>query len=154
MKTEAISTAIYNYLDIPPSITKAIKSLFDVQELTQLSLAQKKNLKNTYSQFFNKVGETNYRNISKEYTLRYFPANFFKIWAPIYDLLIRGQIKENCSILELGCGPGSSTMGFIEFYRILNFSYRSGFFYRHDNSPLEFVFIGLFNLAPSLDCFP
>lgn len=119
MRTEAIFNTIYNYRDIPQSLTTAIKALFNVQELTDLSASQRQHLRQTYLDLFRQIGETNYHNIGKEYTLRYFPVNFFKIWLPLYDLLMRGQIKENCTVLELGCGPGSSTMGFIEFYRIL-----------------------------------
>ena len=119
MRTEAISNLIYNYSDIPRSLTTAIKALFGVQELTDLSPSQKQHLRYTYSDIFSQIGETDYQNVCKEYALRYFPVNFFKIWTPLYDLLTKGQIKENCTVLELGCGPGSSTMGFIEFYRIL-----------------------------------
>lgn len=119
MKTEVISNTIHNYSDIPRSLTSAIKSLFGVQELTRLSPSQKERLRYVYNSLFSQIGETDYRNVSKEYTLRYFPVNFFKIWTPLYDLLTKGQIKENCTVLELGCGPGSSTMGFIEFYKIL-----------------------------------
>lgn len=119
MKTEAILNATYHYSDIPLSITSAIKSLLGVTELSQLSTAKTRHLQSAYRNFFAQVGETDYHNTSEAYTLRYFPVNFFKIWTPLRDLLLKGQIKENCSILELGCGPGSSTMGLVEFYRIL-----------------------------------
>ena len=38
MRTEAIINTIYNYLDIPQSLTTAIKALFNVQELTDRNL--------------------------------------------------------------------------------------------------------------------
>ena len=119
MKTEATLNATYRYSDIPLTITNAIKSRIGVTELSQLSIAKKKQLKSTYRDLFASLGETDYHDKSIEYTLRYFPINFFKIWTPLRDLLLKGQILTNCSILELGCGPGSSTMGFMEFYRML-----------------------------------
>jgi hypothetical protein len=119
MRTEAILHAVHNYTDIPETISTAIKSLFGVHNLEELSHVQKQKLQNSYNELFGKVGETDYHEQSKEYTLRYFPVNFFKIWTPLYDLLTKDQLQADCTILELGCGPGSSTMGFIEFYRIL-----------------------------------
>ena len=119
MKTEAILNATYHYSDIPPSITHAIKSLFGVKELSQLSSEKTRSLQNACREFFVEVKKTDYHDVSGAYTLKYFPANFFKIWTPLRDLLSKGQIQTNCSILELGCGPGSSTMGMMEFYRIL-----------------------------------
>ena len=119
MRTEAILHAVHNYTDIPETISTAIKSLFGVHNLEELSHVQKQKLRNSYNELFGKVGETDYHEQSKEYTLRYFPVNFFKIWTPLYDLLTKDQLQPDCTILELGCGPGSSTMGFIEFYRIL-----------------------------------
>ena len=79
MKTEAILYAVHNYIDIPKTISDAIKSLFGVRELKELSLVQKQKLRNSYNELFGKVGETDYHEQSKEYTLRYFPVNFFKI---------------------------------------------------------------------------
>ena len=116
MRTEAILHAVHNYTDIPETISTAIKSLFGVHNLEELSHVQKQKLRNSYNELFGKVGETDYHEQSKEYTLRYFPVNFFKIWTPLYDLLTKDQLQPDCTILELGCGPGSSTMGFIEFY--------------------------------------
>lgn len=54
-----------------------------------------------------------------EYTVRYLPVNFYKIWRPLMDLLLREQLKPEARILEFGCGPGTTTFGFIEFYRLL-----------------------------------
>lgn len=119
MKTDSLLASIYSYSDIPKSITFAITSLFGVQTLQDLSKTQLEHLRKTYDEMYHQVAETDYSESYKEYTLRYFPVNFFKIWTPLTDLLEKGQIKEQCAILELGCGPGSSTFGLLEFYRIL-----------------------------------
>lgn len=60
-----------------------------------------------------------YNDSSKEYAIRYLPVNFYKIWKPLMDLLIKDQIHPVCRVLELGCGPGTSTFGFVEFYKLL-----------------------------------
>ncbi len=60
-----------------------------------------------------------YSKIATEYSLYYLAVNIFKIWKPLIDLAERNQLKEDMRILEIGCGPGSSTFGLIEFYRFI-----------------------------------
>lgn len=111
--------SVYQYTDIPQTVSSAIVSLFSVEKLQDLSASQLRHLHSVYGGFYTQVEETDYTNTCKEYTLKYFPVNFFKIWTPLTDLLEKGQITEQCTVLELGCGPGSSTFGLLEFYRIL-----------------------------------
>ena len=62
---------------------------------------------------------TEYKNKELLYALYYLPLNMFKIWVPLTDLLSRNALKKSVEVLELGAGPGTSTFGLLEFYRLL-----------------------------------
>lgn len=61
--------------------------------------------------------KVSYKNIKNEYLAYYLPMNTFKIHRLLRDLLQNGLLKVNPCILDIGCGPGSATIGVIEFYK-------------------------------------
>ena len=63
--------------------------------------------------------KADYTNRHLSYLLYYLPANVFKVWKPLLDLLIGGLLKPTMNILDVGTGPGSIPIGIIEFYRLL-----------------------------------
>lgn len=65
----------------------------------------------------------NYFKLYLPYLMYYLPANVFKVWKPIIDLLVKNELKPELSILDLGAGPGSVPIGIIEFYKELALSY-------------------------------
>ncbi len=63
--------------------------------------------------------KADYTSRHLSYLLYYLPANVFKVWKPLLDLLIRSLLKPTMNILDVGTGPGSIPLGIIEFYRSL-----------------------------------
>lgn len=95
--------------DIPKSISKSLQLL-----------------KNNYKEkstsgvrFFLIDKKVDYSSNSALYAVDYMPVNFYKIWHPLMELLLKEQIRPVCRVLEFGCGPGTSTFGFVEFYKYL-----------------------------------
>ena len=95
--------------DIPKSISKSLQLL-----------------KNNYKEkstsgvrFFWIDKKADYSSNSALYAVDYMPVNFYKIWHPLMELLLKEQIRPVCRVLEFGCGPGTSTFGFVEFYKYL-----------------------------------
>ena len=105
--------------NLPPKIEENIIALFGVDTLDQLSDSQLVSIGAGTKQLFATTGFTDYHNYAKEYTLYYFPVNFYKIWKPLTDLLITDSLPEKGKFLELGAGPGSSTLALIEYYKVL-----------------------------------
>lgn len=63
--------------------------------------------------------KVDYENIKNAYLAYYLPINTFKIHRLLRDLVMKKLIKFEVDILDVACGPGSATIGFIEFYKIL-----------------------------------
>ncbi len=61
--------------------------------------------------------KVNYDGIENAYLIYYLPINTFKIHKLLRDLILKNLIPINASILDIGCGPGSATIGVLEFYR-------------------------------------
>lgn len=61
----------------------------------------------------------NYHKNALAYLTYYLVPNVFKIWKPLLDLLKNGCLKREARCLDIGCGPGSATIGVIEFYKAL-----------------------------------
>ena len=85
-------------------------------EKSSYSEANRQQIRNSIRSLFS-YGKTDYDNNELFYSLYYLPNNIFKIWVPLTDLLHRNLLQENLHVLELGCGPGTSTFGLLEFYR-------------------------------------
>ena len=105
--------------DLPKPIERALVNLYGVEDIRDLSPHNIARINSVHTNFFAKGQPTDYSKICNEYAIFYFPVNFYKIWRPLCDLLEKSQIKSKCEVLEMGCGPGSATFGFVEFYRIL-----------------------------------
>ena len=59
---------------------------------------------------------TIYSGRTLEYTLAYFPLNFYKVWYPLLYLSKINELPITIRILELGAGPGTATLGTLCFY--------------------------------------
>ena len=119
MNTNKIYDINKDYLELPFSLEKPILLLFGVSSFDKFSSTQKDKISNSLSDLFSQTKKVDYSKIAKEYTLYYLPINMYKVWRPLMDLLEKNQIKEQCSILELGSGPGTTTFGVMEFYKYL-----------------------------------
>ncbi len=59
------------------------------------------------------------RGLREAYEAYYLPPNLRKIQAPLRELMLHpGRVlqKDKIRILDLGCGPGTSTIGTLEFF--------------------------------------
>ncbi len=74
---------------------------------------------NIINDLYSEEEKVDYKNIKNAYLAYYLPINTFKVHRLLRDLLIRKLIKVEVDILDIACGPGSATIGFIEFYKIL-----------------------------------
>lgn len=64
-------------------------------------------------------GKIYYTKLHKGYLLEYANKNIFKIWQPLRDLLVGGCLPNNITVADIGCGPGSLSLGIVEFYKHL-----------------------------------
>lgn len=107
-------------LEMPHMIEKALVELFGVDDIAKypMWILQSK-VSKLYHDDVNI--KTNYADSYKEYALYYMPINFYKIWQVLIDLVEQSScgIQPNIKALDLGAGPGTSTFGLIEFYRVL-----------------------------------
>lgn len=71
----------------------------------------------TIDGLYNDEEKVDYQDIKNEYLAYYFPINTYKIHRLLRDLLQNDLMKVDINILDIGCGPGSATIGFIEFYK-------------------------------------
>lgn len=118
MKIDKILNTYDNGVDIPKSIERGLFKLFGANNVDDFSERTQEKIREANKMFYSgRVAE--YSKLCKEYALYYLPVNMYKVWKPLIDLALKNQIKEDASILEFGCGPGSSTFGLIEFYRFL-----------------------------------
>ena len=102
-------------LDIPKSISSAILNLYNANSVANITSSDKSSVKRNIGKMFSQ-SNVEYANCWREYALYYLPINFYKIWRPLTDLVKQSQLKEELKTLEIGCGPGTSTLGLIEFY--------------------------------------
>lgn len=131
--------------EVPNIIENTIINLFGVKTLQNLK--DKEGLTKKITSLFRDGGETDYSEYHKEYTLRYFSVNFYKVWQPLIDLLKYDLIKEKVNILEIGVGPGSCTFGLIEFFRVLaDDNKERSFDIKLSLIEREYEFINIFNI--------
>ncbi len=115
--------------DLPKSLTHSILDWFHVTALENMPEEQLQEIKKqgiTYSD----DQETDYHGgIADNYVLAYMPANFFKIWLPLWRLLQKRNLGTKLNVLDLGAGPGTSTFSLWYFFSLL----------AQDNPDQEFV---------------
>ena len=105
-------------IDLPVSFNAAVLDWFNVQSLKELRGQRLSKLKfQTISYTDNQ--ETTYHGRVDYYILVYMLVNFYKVWAPLWDLLRQRYIGNSLKILELGAGPGTSMISLINFYQLL-----------------------------------
>ena len=102
-------------LDIPSSISKAVLALYGVDSVKNISRREKKSISQIIRGLFSQE-QADYNGCWREYALYYLPTNFYKVWRPLTDLVKLNQLKEIIKVLDLGCGPGTASLGLIEFY--------------------------------------
>lgn len=120
MRYSLVESKIESKVDIPDTIHSGLLGLFNVRAVSEVGADEKQRIKSVISQMFNTGGQPGYDDYSREYALYYLPVNMQKIWRPLLDLAEGECLKEQCDVLELGAGPGSSTFGLMEFYRYLS----------------------------------
>ncbi|MDR7870711.1 MAG: class I SAM-dependent methyltransferase [Tissierellaceae bacterium] len=66
---------------------------------------------------FNENKKVDYINFYLPYLMYYLPCNIFKVWKPLIDLHVKNLLRPSLKVLDIGTGPGSITLGIIEFYK-------------------------------------
>ena len=129
MNTSSIESKIECLSDIPETIQRGLLDQFNIRTIDELTQEKKLLLKNSIAQLFSTTGPTEYDEYCRAYALYYLPVNMQKIWRPLLDLTITDSLEPSCCVLELGVGPGSATIGLIEFYKYLAYDNYSTEFY-------------------------
>lgn len=129
MNTSSIESKIECLSDIPQIIQRGLLDQFNIRTIDELTQEKKSLLKNSIAQFFSTTAPTEYGEYCRAYALYYLPINMQKIWRPLLDLTITDSLEPSCRVLELGVGPGSATIGLIEFYKYLAYDNYSTEFY-------------------------
>lgn len=129
MNTSSIESKIEYLSDIPETIQRGLLDLFSIRTIDELTQQKKSLLKNSIAQLFSTTALTEYDEYCRAYALYYLPVNMQKIWRPLLDLTITDSLEPSCRVLELGSGPGSATIGLIEFYKYLAYDNYSTEFY-------------------------
>ena len=118
MKIDNILKYYDEGVKIPKTLEGALLKLFNVNSVDNFEKQELAKLKEANKMFYTGYN-ADYSLLAKEYALYYLPVNMYKIWKPLLDLAIKKQIRNRFDILEFGCGPGSSTFGIIEFFKML-----------------------------------
>jgi len=129
MNTSSIESKIECLSDIPEIIQRGLLDQFNIRTIDELTQEKKSLLKNSIAQLFSTTAPTEYGEYCRAYALYYLPINMQKIWRPLLDLTITDSLEPSCRVLELGVGPGSATIGLIEFYKYLTYDNYSTEFY-------------------------
>ncbi len=119
MQYQIVESRIEYKPDIPAPLAKGLLNLYGVNDVASIPDFQKKRIARSIQSMFSITGTTDYHMTCNDYALYYLPINIYKVWRPMLDLVMSGQLPSNCEILELGAGPGSATFGIIEFYKYL-----------------------------------
>lgn len=100
--------------DLPHSLEYSILNWFQTHSLEALHaerISEIKSQRILYSDW----QETDYSDKIDNYILTYMPVNFYKLWVPLSILFSTHHLKTDLKILELGAGPGTSTISFLYF---------------------------------------
>ncbi len=104
--------------ELPQALICSILNWFQVSSLESLPAARISELRNQQIRYTD-WQETDYSNKVDNYILTYMLINFYKLWFPLWVLLKAGHLKTNLKILELGAGPGTSTISLLYFFLLL-----------------------------------
>ena len=116
-------------LDMPKSLIHSILDWFHVTALENMPEDQLQAIKEQ-NIIYSDGQETGYQGERADnYLLAYMPANFFKIWLPLWNLLQKQCLGTKLKVLDLGAGPGTSTFSLWCFFSLL----------ARDNPDREFV---------------
>ena len=147
MNTSSIESKIEYLSDIPETIQRGLLDLFSIRTIDELTQEKKSLLKNSIAQLFSTTALTEYDEYCRAYALYYLPVNMQKIWRPLLDLTITDSLEPSCRVLELGSGPGSATIGLIEFYKYLAYdNYSTEFYIDITVVERESAFLRIFDL--------
>ena len=107
--------------DLANELTESIWKLFGVNSIDQMSPEKLAQIKEK-TELFMETSLTDYSHCAKEYALMYLPVNIFKVWKPFMEMLPSGRLPVDgtVKILEIGAGPGTSTLGVLQFYHELS----------------------------------
>lgn len=126
MKLVSVSNGLRNPVDLPAEVTKGLYGLFGVSELLELSFGKRRSIRQKVQYLFtDRQDAVDYSNCAGEYALVYLPVNFYKIWVPLYSMTrmqklpFISSIVNRINILELGAGPGTSTLSVLQYYYLL-----------------------------------
>lgn len=97
-------------MDLPAVINKAITKHFKVSNLKEL--ADRRFVQMNFS-----GGIAVYdKNTADSYLLNYLPVNFYKIYLPLSQCLAKSYLPLKAMVMEIGPGPGTSTLAMMMFY--------------------------------------
>lgn len=123
LSTKRIRDIVGKSVDIPQDVRNNILSLFAIHSLGELFVGiLSKIRRKTRYMFSGNKEPVDYSDRAKEYALLYLPVNYYKIWTPLLEAARRRKlpVKSNpinrIQILEVGAGPGTSTLSVLEFY--------------------------------------
>lgn len=114
--------------DIPDSISASILSLFQASSVDDLDDTVKQSIgykmDHIYRSDQNGQKIADYSLSANEYALLYLPVNMQKVWQPLWQMLEAETLPikdesmnpQPIRILELGAGPGTTTLGIVSFY--------------------------------------
>jgi len=91
-------------------------------DLNDLELIEDKFIKkviNIIDNLYKVPSKTDYSDKYITYIWYYLPNNMYKVWQPLVDLLIAGELKNKIKVLDIGTGPATLPLGIIEFYKII-----------------------------------
>ena len=116
-KIVAADGVAFNYpMDLPADVNEAVYKYLGVSSLDKLDPETQEKLRRHGNNMYSTGKIVDYHFAAEAYLLTYMPVNFYKIWKPLYDLACADELPRTCRALELGAGPGTSTMSLISFY--------------------------------------
>jgi len=110
--------AFNHAIDIPQEVQQGLLEHLHTASLQALPADRRQRLIEQ-SRFDWRGSRTDYHGRTDGYAAAYMSVNFYKIWLPLWKLLIGNKLPAHPEILEIGPGPGTSTWSLIEFYRKL-----------------------------------
>ena len=97
-------------MDLPVVINEAITKHFKVNNLKELAARR-------FVQMNFSGGIAVYdNNTADSYLLNYLPVNFYKIYLPLSQCLAKSYLPLKAMVIEIGPGPGTSTLAMMMFY--------------------------------------